>query len=551
MGESLLQLLGAAGLVGAALGRKLVGAGTACRWRRALGLGLVGCFVLLLLPLWHPVYRFTGLLQFDARNEASALAVVREEPVALLQGGYDGQYYAQLACDPGLRTPELPGAIDSLAYRARRILLPAAAWALGLGRPAWAIQIYPWLNIGCWLALAWVLWPLLQAESRWTGLAAWAGVLFSAGALASVRYALTDLPALLLFVLAMRAGEAGRPGRMACWFGLSLLTRETMFAGAAGVWWRDNDKVAGWFRGLAWIGAAAAPLAAWLCYVRWVAGETGAGQGNFQWPGVGLLNRGREAVAALGTQDDCLLAWASLLATAAVAVQLVFLAIRADWTDRWWRAGAGFAALTLVLGDAVWEGLSGAAPRVLLPLLVVCSVLAVRRRWAPLWLLALNLSVPLGLWELTLLPNERELAAARHGDTAAVLRAGEGCYGPERRGTSRWVWTGQNAVLRVRVWHGGGEMQMVLTGRLRALDNRELVITGAGGELWRGRVGPQWTSVQLAPVAAPTGWVTLTLRADSAPVREGPGADARLFSVCLLEPRIELRPREPAAGEKK
>ncbi len=228
--------------------RKLGSPGAGRWWRGLCGAALVAGFLTLLAALWHPVYRFTGLLQFDRSNEASALPVVREQPVALNDGGYDGQYYVQLACDPTLRTSKLRTAIDSLSYRARRILLPAAAWGLGCGRSAWVIQVYPWLNIGCWLALAWLLWPLLQADGRWLGVAAWAGVLFSAGVLASVRYSLTDLPSLLLFVLAMRAAGAERPGRMAAWFAASLLARETMLVGAWGLRRKAWDRPAGWVR---------------------------------------------------------------------------------------------------------------------------------------------------------------------------------------------------------------------------------------------------------------------------------------------------------------
>jgi hypothetical protein len=75
-----------------------------CRhWRRLAGVALAACFVSLLVSLWHPVYRFSGLRR-SGRCRSRSLAVVREQPVFVYEEGYDGQYYAQLACDPTLRT---------------------------------------------------------------------------------------------------------------------------------------------------------------------------------------------------------------------------------------------------------------------------------------------------------------------------------------------------------------------------------------------------------------------------------------------------------------
>ena len=97
--------------------------------RRMVGLALVAAFGALLVSLWHPVYRFSALLWLDAAREPVLMPAVRAQPSALNAGGYDGQFYAQIACDPTLRDPALVPAVDTLAYRARRIGLPATAWA--------------------------------------------------------------------------------------------------------------------------------------------------------------------------------------------------------------------------------------------------------------------------------------------------------------------------------------------------------------------------------------------------------------------------------------
>ena len=121
---------------------------------------LIAAFVAMVARFYHPVYGFTSLLQFDATNEATMLPEVRDRPVFIdhRQGGYDGLYYAQLACHPSLRDPALGPAMDgNLVYRARRILVSGLAWALALGNPAWAIDIYSLVNPVCWLALAGLL----------------------------------------------------------------------------------------------------------------------------------------------------------------------------------------------------------------------------------------------------------------------------------------------------------------------------------------------------------------------------------------------------------
>jgi len=195
----------------------------------------------------------------------------------------------------------------------------------------------------------------------------------------------------------------------------------------------------------------------------------------------------------------------------------------------------------LVLGPAVWEGFPGASPRVLLPLLLVCNVLALERRRAAFWLLLFNLSVPSGLLELEPMPDPGEFLAVRSTAGAAVLRTGDGCYVPESLGKDHWAWTAQDAQCRLRLWPEAGGAAVALTMRVRALDERELVVAWSGGELWRGRVGRDWTLVKLPAVPAKSGELVLTLHSDSPAVRAGSEGDARLFSVCLLNPQIELR----------
>ena len=162
--------------------------GSEGRWPvRLAGLAAVALFLVLVARFWHPVYGFTVFFQLDAPNDDLKITAFRELPVFVHRdtGGYDGLYYAQIAQDPTLRDPELSRAMDNFPYRARRILPGALAWVLGAGRPAWIIHTYSLINVGAWLALAAIGWRLFEVRDG-RGWLAWAGVLFSAGALSSV-----------------------------------------------------------------------------------------------------------------------------------------------------------------------------------------------------------------------------------------------------------------------------------------------------------------------------------------------------------------------------
>src|SRR5208283_3880368 len=129
------------------------------RFAHALSLAATFAVVLFLWVVarfWNPVYGFTAFLQFDEAHEATAIAAFREYPVFPYRGlaPYDGMQYSQLAYHPLLEAAELRPAVDSLSYRARRILLPAAAWLLAAGQPAWIARVYAILNVVCWLLLA-------------------------------------------------------------------------------------------------------------------------------------------------------------------------------------------------------------------------------------------------------------------------------------------------------------------------------------------------------------------------------------------------------------
>lgn len=346
---------------------------------------------------YEPTYGFTSLIQFSSTPEEE-LAPVRDVPHPRFtgRGGYDGQYYAQLAVDPLLRDPAIDRALDDPPYRARRILFSWTAWAGGLGRPAWILQAYAVQNAIAWLLIAWLLVRWLPPVSL-ENFVAWAGCLFGHGLLISVRLALVDGPSLLLILLAVRAAEASRGWLMALLLGISGLARETNLLAAAGLpialRWRGVVRLAG--QGVLML----LPLLVWIDYLRSIYRAAAlVSDGHLVMP-VATFIRAWETALDLVARDG----WAgygrfNLLIVIALTTQLGWLVASRQWRAPWWRVGLAFGALMLSVHWVVWEGYPGAITRVVLPMTVAFNVLLPRGRW--FWPLAIagNLTVWPGLF---------------------------------------------------------------------------------------------------------------------------------------------------------
>ncbi len=492
----------------------------------AAGVLLVAFFLLGLARLHHPVYGFTTLLQFDDSNPAW-LPEVRGRPTFInhYSGGYDGLYYAQLACRPLLRDPALAQAVENLPYRARRILASWVAWALAGGNPTRALDTYALINPLCWLALAGLLWAFFPLRSGHDFLA-WAGLLFSAGALASVRLALTDLPALLLLAAAMLAVQRGRLNGAVGFLAAAGLTRETSLLSVP-LLIRDSAR-SSLLRGI----AVVAPLALWLIYVRLVVGPGISGWAGLNLPGIAWVEKGRSTLASLSQPGLAWLGWTTLLAFVALTVQAGWLLLRPQWGSAWWRFGVGYAGLLLLLGPAIWEGFPGAATRVLLPLNLAFNALAPRTRAGFALLVLGNLTVPAGLLEFTRLPNDGvELAAVRAEPATVLVQTHSGWFGVERDARNFWAWSGGEAELRVVSLPAGTTQD--LSFQLRSLAPCTAEVTQAGRVLWRGSLGSAWRPVNLSCADGP-----LTFHSDRPPVRESSASDARDLAFCIAHVRI-------------
>jgi hypothetical protein len=323
---------------------------------------------------YHPGTGFTALIGFPAGHDHEAPAM-RDVPHFEYPAwaSYDGQFYAQRALDPLCRDSRVDRAMDLAPFRARRILFSWTAYALGLGRPAWIIHVYAIQNVVCWLLLAWLLARWIPPGSA-RGLALWTACMFSHGALWSVRFALLDVPSLVLTACAVRAVERGRPLLSASIVGLAGLARETnLLVVAAQPFARDRRA---WMRLVAAIAIAALPLLLWADYLRSIYRSTiFAGTDPFMAPGVALIASWSQTLSAVRIRGVFSGDGLALALLSSLVVQAVYVLVRREYAAAWWRVAVPYVVLMLLLDRVLADPHTGAITRVMLPLTVGFNVL--------------------------------------------------------------------------------------------------------------------------------------------------------------------------------
>lgn len=355
---------------------------------RALALALVAYFLASVARFYHPGTGFTALIGFGGSHvpeyEVSAAATAPHLHSAA--GGYDGQFYAQLALAPLLRDPTIDRALDAPPYRARRIFFSWTAYVAGLGRPAWILQAYALQNVVCWLLLAGLLLRWVPPDSP-ERLAAWGACLFGQGILASVRLALTDGPSMLLLAGAAATAEQGRLWATSMILGVSGLARETNLLGLTVFSWPRTVRAAA--RALAIIVVAVLPLLLWQDYLYSIyRGMAFVNQNQLGLPFTSFVRKWEAVVRDVmrgGFDGAHMLA---LLTTAGLTAQAAFLLSRA-WSQRrsvWLRLSLPFLVLMFCLSFEVWAGYPGAAARVVLPMTVAFNILLAQSRSRAFWL---------------------------------------------------------------------------------------------------------------------------------------------------------------------
>ena len=364
-------------------------------------------FLLTVASYYDRATGFTIFLGLPANSHTYELPSVQAVPHAHdpVDGGYDAQFYAQMAVDPLLRDPDIDRAMDKPAYRAHRILLSWTAWALGGGDVAGALHVYAIQNVVAWLLLAWLLTRWFPpGDSR--SFVLWAGILLTHGLLTSVRNALTDGPSVLLTATAVLAIERGRPWLAALVAGISGLARETnIFAGTMFISQLTRTPRS-WLKAAAGVILCVLPLVLWLDYLRSIYGDAAfAGGEHITTPLDGLWWKTRSTWAAVMTHGLTIQTTANtatLLSLAAQCGALVWCSVQ--WlkhrvgSPAWLLVAWPFMLLALTAHRVVWDGTPGAITRVVLPLTVAVNVLLARQPRASWWLIvAVNLSVVAGL----------------------------------------------------------------------------------------------------------------------------------------------------------
>jgi hypothetical protein len=362
---------------------------------RGIAVALSVLFLSSVARFYHPGSGFTALIAFPASNDDEVPALQEVPHYVYPVGSYDGQFYAQLALDPLLRDAATDRAMDLAPYRARRILFSWTAYALGLGRPAWVVEAYALQNVLCWLLLALLITRWVSPDSA-RGLALWTACMFAHGTLWSVRFALLDVPSLLLIALAVLAVEGGRPLLAAAVVGISGLGRETnLLAAVAQPVPRDRRS---WLRLVAAGLLVVVPLLLWADYLWSIYRSTIFADTDQLMPGTGLLRSWRKLLLQDVPNSGLLSVqglWLGMLFS--LVVQAIYLLVRREYASPWWRVALAYAVLMVLLERALADPLTGAITRVLLPLTVGFNVLLAGERrgsrfWP--WFAAGNLHLP-------------------------------------------------------------------------------------------------------------------------------------------------------------
>ena len=370
---------------------------TATPWRHryvVVYLALFFGFALRIGLCRDPSTGYSSLILFGDLFQARRLPQLSQVPLHTLRhsAGYDGEFYAQLAVagnpfDPGLRQ-----ALDAPAYRSQRILLPLAAHGVGLGRPAWIIQVYALSNLFCFIILAGLLARWWFPPTSFNHLIRWVGTLFGAGMVMSVTRSLTDGPALMVLAIGMRFVENKRQILGATILAAAGLVRDTSILSAVTLapFERPTRR---WYGAFLAVFICVAPTLLWAAILSHHYGGSGGVAHNFGMPLVGVAKKLGEIYRHACTTRFDFYTCNESLALIAVATQAGFMLSRFRPDLVWWRLGVTFTVLLLCLAWPVWEGAPTAMSRAVLPLTFAFNVLVpnTRRFWVVL--LLGNLSV--------------------------------------------------------------------------------------------------------------------------------------------------------------
>jgi hypothetical protein len=479
---------------------------------------LVVAFFTWVVSLFYlPGLGFTYFIEFGGMNHSRFLPELTAHNHYEMPDspGYDGQYYAQIAMQPHVTDPVLVRAVDSLPYRARRILFEWTAWALGGGDPIRAMDVYSLQNVACWYLLAALLLRWFPPDS-WDHFFRWAAVLFSFGLVFSVRGALLEGPSLLLIAAGVALVESRRPWWGALVLGISGLGRETSMLGASALEPPRSLTRRDWMPWLAKVALVLLPVAAWsFCLYLWLGGTNPAGIGNFSGPFTGVLGKIASVTAGLRSVGHPFPSVAAFdfLVLVGIVAQFLFFAVRVRWRDPWWRVGASYGVLMAFLGSDVWGSYPSAAARVLLPMTLAFNIRAPRGGlWRVLLLVgnlgaigSVNLLNPPNREEYFAVDGPRELRVnAETGEIVQTVYGARNWCQPERermRGKSTvdyWRWSTGPCSIAI---HNPQVFPIVagLSFGLATVSPRDASLTVDGAVVWHASLKPAYDNEAIVP----------------------------------------------------
>jgi hypothetical protein len=502
-----------------------------------------------------PGQGFTYLIQFGALEHSRYLPEVKavdhyEMPDS---PGYDSQWYAQIAVHPRLKDPVLKKAVDSLPYRARRILFLWTAWALGGGRPALVMAVYAVQNIVCWFLLAALLLRWFPPES-WGNCFRWAATLFSFGLIFSVRGALLDGPSLLLVAIGMALIESERQWTGALVLGISGLGKDTSVLCGAALRPAELRSPRTWAPWLARCALLVLPLVAWMLYLRVHLGHgDDIGARNFAHPFAGLMNKLQDTVSSVIADRRYPFVTVTKfdgVVLVGLLAQFFFFAFRMRWSDPWWRVGACYAVLMMFLGDAVWENYPSAAARVLLPMTLAFNVSVPRRGWWPLLLVLGNLGVfasadllkPPGR-ESFVVEGPKELRVnPKDGKSVEAVFGPRNWWKPEKSRWDYFRWSmGDSSV----ALHNPQPFAILadVKFKVRSVDGRAAIVILGDKVVWQQTLRPaEVRSATLSGLVLPPGDTVILFRSDRPAAFPG-NDDRRRLTFMVRDLEIDLKGR--------
>ena len=506
-------------------------------WGRRYAVLYLGLALAFAVAIGHSYDRHTGFTSSEAFGErfrARRLPQLHDVPIYTYRGdGYDGQFYAQLAVAGNPLAPELRLALDSPAYRSRRILLPVLAHLAGLGRPTWVLNAFALSGLLCWWMLAWVLAHWWFPPDSLHNLLRWVGTLFGAGMIVSVTHSLTDGPALLFVALGVRCLERHRTWLGAGVLALAGLVRETsIICAAAFALPLPRDKTS-WLRASAATAVAVLPTVLWIA-VLYAHYHLGGGSRNLALPFVGLRGKIAELIAGLKANGFDASICGEMLVVIALTIQVAFIVSRPAPGIVWWRIGCVFAIFWSVLGFPVWESTPSAAARVVLPLTLAFNVLVPRSARGLAVLIAGNLTILSAPALLKIVPSEQPSLTEN-----ISVRYGPEWYGEEHLDRHTWRWARGPATI---ILHNPNSRPFKVTFDfgLRSLTGR--TVTVSASELRKAIIldPGSTTHSHFGDVVLPPGDAVLTFVSNEPPAATT--GDRRRLTFALVDLYGEVAP---------